>query len=207
MNWAEVFDSSQNPMSPFTLASNEQAPPSPPSSIDPLSPGQSDLSLAEYFKQATDEVYSQYMPRSNAESSRDTSYLSPATSPAASANCNNASEKIKTENSDLIQVEPDPSQLLRRRGPGRPSKAQLAALGAEKRLKGRSLIAMRRQIHNGSAMRSRARFNTVLDELWNEIPEDNRQEASMDASRQLSRAEKIEHVISYVRDLKRCRKF
>ena len=209
-------------MSPFNLTpTKEQAlqilTPSSPSSIDPLSPGQSDLTLVEYFKQATDEVYSQYMPQSNTASSHsvdfsaDSSYPSPATSPATStaagANCINASEKIKTEDSDLIQVEPDPSQFLRRRGPGRPSKAQLAAQGAEKRLTGRSLITMRRQIHNGSAMRSRARFNAVLDELWNEIPENDRLEASMDTSRQLSRAEKIEHVILYVRSLKPCRKF
>ena len=50
-------------------------------------------------------------------------------------------------------------------------------------------------------MRSRARFNSVLDELWNEVPE--RERTVTDPSRQLCRAEKIEIVISYVRKLQK----
>jgi len=95
----------------------------------------------------------------------------------------------------------------RRRGPGRPSKAQLAAEGYDggRRPSGRTLVTARRQIHNDSAMRSRAKFNSVLDELWNEVPEGERQKATMgmDPSRQISRAERVEIVIMYLRKLQR----
>jgi len=95
----------------------------------------------------------------------------------------------------------------RRRGPGRPSKAQLAAEGLEggRRPSGRTLVTARRQVHNDSAMRSRAKFNCVLDELWNEIPEAERQKATMgmDPSRQVPRAERVEIVIIYLRKLQR----
>ena len=90
--------------------------------------------------------------------------------------------------------------IIRRRGPGRPSKAQLAREKAEGKPSTKNVITMRRVIHNDSAMRSRARFNSVLDELWNEVPE---KERMVDTSRQLCRAEKIEIVISYVRKLQK----
>ena len=35
-------------------------------------------------------------------------------------------------------------------------------------------ITIRREFHNNSATRSRAKFNSALDELWNEVPEDER---------------------------------
>jgi len=95
----------------------------------------------------------------------------------------------------------------RRRGPGRPSKAQLAAegFGGSRRASGRNLVTARRQIHNDSAMRSRAKFNCVLDELWNEVPELEKQKATMgmDPSRQVSRADRVEIVIMYMRKLQR----
>lgn len=88
----------------------------------------------------------------------------------------------------------------RRRGPGRPSKAQLAAEGIHGK-RGRS-VTIRREIHNDSAMRSRARFNTVLDQLWAVLPKKERAAMpSSDASRTVCRAEKIEIVIEYVKKL------
>jgi hypothetical protein len=122
------------------------------------------------------------------------------------------SEALAVKRSDSIPPQQQ-TVPVRRRGPGRPCKTQLAALQAdEKRPTGRALVTMRRQIHNDSAMRSRARFNTVLEELWNEVPEDERSKAiaKSDPTRQLARAEKIEIVISYVRKLRmdanaRCR--
>jgi len=59
---------------------------------------------------------------------------------------------------------------------------------------------MRRKVHNDSAMRSRNRFNVVLDELWNEVPE---RERPSDPCRPICRAERIEIVIAHIRKLKK----
>jgi hypothetical protein len=66
-------------------------------------------------------------------------------------------------------------------------------------------MTMRRQFHNDSATRSRARFNNCLTELWNEIPEPEKAHflGNEDPGRQVCRAEKIETVISYLRKLQR----
>jgi hypothetical protein len=125
--------------------------------------------------------------------------------PAKPTPSNQEEETPGVKRSDSIPS-PPPTIPVRRRGPGRPCKAQLAAMQSdEKRPTGRALVTMRRQIHNDSAMRSRARFNSVLDELWNEVSEEERSKAlsKADPTRQLSRAEKIEVVISYLRKLRK----
>ena len=135
-------------------------------------------------------------------------YPEPANPDSSEQEAETPAPKRSESNSPQQPVVP-----VRRRGPGRPCKSQVAAMQSEeKRPTGRALVTMRRQIHNDSAMRSRARFNTVLDELWNEVPEDERSKAlaKSDPTRQLSRAEKIEVVISFVRRLRveanaRCR--
>jgi hypothetical protein len=90
-----------------------------------------------------------------------------------------------------------------RRGRGRPSKAQLAQNPGSKHVSGRSSVIIRRRFHNDSATRSRAKFNTALEELWNEVPESRRILSAKDPL-QVSRAEKIEIIISYIRSLREC---
>jgi len=54
-------------------------------------------------------------------------------------------------------------------------------------------------------MRSRAKFNTALADLWNEIPDRIQLEAlGEDISRQIPRAEKVEIVIAYIASLEKC---
>jgi hypothetical protein len=66
-------------------------------------------------------------------------------------------------------------------------------------------------MHNDSAMRSRARLNSTIDELWAAVPKavqikyqadtaDWNAEVS-DPSREVSRAEKMAIVLLYMRDL------
>jgi hypothetical protein len=81
-----------------------------------------------------------------------------------------------------------------RRKPGRPKKSEPI------RAKGRSIINARRQLHNDSAMRSRAKFNTLLNQLWDEVPESQRiLVLGGNSSKYLSRADKVEAVVSYIR--------
>ena len=88
-----------------------------------------------------------------------------------------------------------------RRGPGRPPKALRADLnkpfiGSNK--------AARRYFHNESAIKSRAKFNGALEELWMEVPETERKRAvGKDLSRQVSRAEKVQVALCYLRTLRR----
>ena len=87
-----------------------------------------------------------------------------------------------------------------RRGPGRPSKSELAARGIDR--KPCANHAWRREVHNDSAMRSRAKFTSALCDLWQEVPEQMKMNAIRDDNgRQISRADKIDIVISYMRGL------
>jgi hypothetical protein len=94
------------------------------------------------------------------------------------------------------------SQRFSKSGPGRPTKAELRArTSAEYRV---SIISKSRRLHNDSASRSRARFSAMLDELWNEIPITERRttdQLEVFGQRQISRAEKVELAILYVRKL------
>ena len=212
MNWQDFLDPTPNSINSTNDQLPQALPPSPPHTIGALSPydEQPNLSLVEYFRKATDEVYAPFSQQSEPESSLSPEILavsnyplSPLSPSSTVSICSNVPRDGKDDKTESIEVKTPP--IIRHRGPGRPSKAQLAAEG-DKRLSGRSLITMRRQIHNGSAMRSRARFNSILEELWDEVPEVYRTEVGSDNSRLLSRAEKIEYVISYVRDLKNKRR-
>ena len=68
----------------------------------------------------------------------------------------------------------------------------------------RSLVTTRR-MHNDSAMRSMFRLNAMLDDLWSAIPTEQRvrpkSQSGVDLNlvREISRADKIEIAISYMR--------
>lgn len=106
------------------------------------------------------------------------------------------------------KLTPPPSPPVRRRGPGRPSKAQSASLVQNsKRVTGHSAVRLRRQMHCDSAMRSRARLNNLLEELWNAIPRQERLQRLSDEHRELDdngkvcRAIKVEVAIGYLKTL------
>jgi hypothetical protein len=100
---------------------------------------------------------------------------------------------------------PKVTTSVRRRGPGRPTKAQAAAnYSNTKRPTGHSAVKVRRQMHNDSAMRSRARLNKALEDLWTVIPAQERTAQVMigaDDSREVCRAVKVEVAIAYLRKL------
>jgi hypothetical protein len=62
-------------------------------------------------------------------------------------------------------------------------------------------------MHNDSAMRSRARLNNMLEELWNIIPKHERVvqpgmgDGDLDDSREVCRAVKVEVAIAYLTKL------
>ena len=103
------------------------------------------------------------------------------------------------------ELTPPPPPTVRRRGPGRPSKAQSAAhFPNNKRPTGHSAVKLRRQMHNDSAMRSRARLNKALEELWTAIPNQERNlqpEIVVDDNREVCRAVKVEVAINYLKKL------
>jgi hypothetical protein len=62
----------------------------------------------------------------------------------------------------------------------------------------------RREMHNNSAMRSRARLNTMIDELWESIPASFRQSlkshiGNCEGGRPVHRAGKLEVALLYLR--------
>ena len=153
----------------------------PPSSVSPASIQSSN----ELSPSNVDDFFSS----SDDTKSAISEYLSPTASPVLRIGYT----PIKSEDSKTSEV---PTLSVHRQGPGRPSKAA--------RPSGRPLATMKRQIHNDNAMRSRAKFNTVCEELWNEVPLAERAHAtskSADPGRQTCRAEKIEIVMAYVRRL------
>jgi hypothetical protein len=88
--------------------------------------------------------------------------------------------------------DPKPSTPLHR-GPGRPKKYES---------KSQVFKAIKKQSHNISASHSRARLNTVIDELWHLVPEDGRsRRALLNRKRKVTRMEKIEEVIQYIREV------
>jgi len=114
--------------------------------------------------------------------------------------------KVHTEQSPLPgeQLTPPPSPPHRRRGPGRPSKVNPATSLPPKRPTGHNAVKLRRQMHNDSAMRSRARLNQALEDLWKLVPEEERvsQPEIGEDQREVCRAVKVEVAISYLRKLK-----
>ena len=117
----------------------------------------------------------------------------------------NAEPSIKQHSLNNTELSPPPSTPVRRRGPGRPSKAQSAShFPNNKRPTGHSAVKLRRQMHNDSAMRSRARLNKALEELWTVIPNQERNlqpESAADDNREVCRAVKVEVAISYLKKL------
>jgi hypothetical protein len=178
-DWADIFET---PLKPIGHANPPTPlfPPSPPSSIDVSI----DNSLAFLFPPA---IMPQSLP---VVGDFDGSPTPPPT---------DTESQIANQSFTSSPVNSPPAPPIRRRGPGRPRKTQ----SSDAPISGRSLLAVRREFHNDSAMRSRARVNTALDGLWNEVPEKKRIQAlGKESERQVSRAEKVEIVISYIRDLK-----
>ena len=203
-NWQELFSEP----SPYTGMPTSYPPEEftfPPSPIytDKQSPIEPALQFDDHIRQPSTITPAVAMPLSKPITVRSPSTDGTAgyPSPSSSNSC------FETSPSPQIKVEPHPftpSNIPpRRRGPGRPSKAQLAAEGIHGK-RGRSSVVLRREVHNDSAMRSRARFNTVLDQLWAVVPETERQDMpECDSLRTVCRAEKIEIVIAYVKKLQR----
>jgi len=212
LDWGSLLTSTFNPAStipPNVQATHPLSPHSPAEKypITQMSPTDFEMTTSPSFAEPTIEsAYPSPIP--SPIDFIQVEYPEPANPDSSEQEAKTPAPKRSESNSPQQPVVP-----VRRRGPGRPCKSQVAAMQSEeKRPTGRALVTMRRQIHNDSAMRSRARFNTVLDELWNEVPEDERSKAlaKSDPTRQLSRAEKIEVVISFVRRLRveanaRCR--
>jgi hypothetical protein len=98
---------------------------------------------------------------------------------------------------------PPPSPLTRRRGPGRPSKAVSPSQAPIKRPTGHNAVKLRRQMHNDSAMRSRARLNQALEDLWRMVPTNERlaQPEIGEENREVCRAVKVEVAIGYLKKL------
>ena len=84
---------------------------------------------------------------------------------------------------------------------GRPRKYQLQV---GKRPTDRSLVTTRR-MHNDSAMRSRCRLNSMLDDLWSAVPTAQRvrpkSQSGLNTDHEISRADKIEIAVLYIRKM------
>jgi len=106
--------------------------------------------------------------------------------------------------------EPQSSLPVTRRRSGRLTKVKLAMQSSRgKRSVSRSRVATRRQTHNDSAGRSRARLNDMLETLWSTIPTEQRIRSNSesgfhsDQAREISRAGKVEIAISYIRKMQK----
>ena len=200
-DWQELFGESPTTYAPTPLPTSyppEQFTFSPsPIHTEEQSPVEPSLQFNDYLRKSS-IIPTAHMPIVQPRAPFTdglTGYPSPMTPDSSSG----------ASPSPQINIEPQyttPANILpRRRGPGRPSKAQLMAEGIQGK-RGRNSNTLRREIHNDSAMRSRARFNTVLDQLWAILPEKERAEM-VTSSRTVCRAEKIEVVISYIERLQR----
>ena len=91
----------------------------------------------------------------------------------------------------LLKIAPKlhPDNPPFRRGPGRPKK---------KDSKSQAMKAMKKQNHNLSASQSRRRLNSVINELWNLLPDSERSSKRGRKQHKVTRTEKIEEVILYV---------
>ena len=130
-------------------------------------------------------------------------------SPSPTPNQNPA-KKHRRLSSHMSQRTASQSPIFQR-GRGRPIKKSQDGVPISvkssnvKPASNRSGVVMRREYHNDSAMRSREKFNSALDELWQEMPETVRSQASGQfAPRKLSRADKVEVAISYIRNVRSC---
>jgi hypothetical protein len=194
--WSDIFNNFCN-VNGLHEPSISSSPPSPAScdgiEITEMVNSMADIDDVFPFTTVAKQPPTSYVPNDEAEAP---SLPSPPSSDGQST-------RLTASPAQPLASPPHP--VPRRRGPGRPSKAQLAARGLEsKNLSSRSKVTLRREFHNDSATRSRAKFNGALDELWKEIPEEHRSQVSgFDKARQVSRAEKVEIIISFIRKLRR----
>ena len=190
LNWGD-FSSLSFPLSPLSEDTHSSlVSPSPPSadeycSIEGVSSHNSQVavSLADTQLDPTSPALQQILP-----SELDVVVLPPVPQtplppPALPVPLSCASDTI----ADTIEV-------LRRRGPGRPS-----GTGRKKHL---SEKTVRKRLHNASASKSRARFSAALEKLWDQVPEREKL-TTTDPSRSLSRAEKAEIVLKYMKELQK----
>lgn len=164
-------------MSP-TVTNQLTFPPSPALSLENNIPLDEHATLKEFLRQSTDQFI------------MSLDYPFPLSPPLF--------ESPQTPNRapSIDSTEP----ILRRRGRGRPSKAQRAREESELHQTTKNAITIRRRVHNNNAMRSRARVNTLLDELWDEVPE---KERLIHPLKSLCRTEKVDIVRNYVRKLQK----
>ena len=212
-NWdpADPLDEGVSPMSSPEVVPGPVFPPSPSTSNYSHRSSTEPMSFEESLRQSMGESMGDvdiYAPLYG-EVPSGTIHVNTSTPPASNhpspSGCIKDEPKLATTPGTRNSPSPQTAAPVppRRRGPGRPSKAELLLEG--KKPSARTLMTMRRQFHNDSATRSRARFNKVLTELWNEVPEAERTNflGNDDPGRQVCRAEKIETVISYIRKLQR----
>lgn len=112
------------------------------------------------------------------------SAVHPSPSPIAFSSPNESDTEA-----DIIEV--------KARGRGRPIGPKREKLPSEK--------GVQKVRHNASASKSRARFSAALDNLWHQVPERKRSSIlatrTTDLSKPLSRAEKVEIVLDYMKGL------
>ena len=215
INWDRFFDNSYELPPTSTPINQSIFPPSPVPSVEHSSPVDPKIRLAEVVRQSgtgefalpydrflTSSIEVENVNRTTTTTSNVTAMTSSYPSPSLSASPSITTQIEYPYQSRDASPKPLKDSITVCRRPGRPRKAQ-----NDKRPTGQNLVIMKRHIHNDSSMRSRARFNTVLEELWNEIPEAERLPTLSevtDPRRPRCRTEKIEVVISYIGKLHKC---
>jgi hypothetical protein len=170
--------------SPSTDAADFGASPSPASSLD-----------GSYFPKHLDfnnQTELEFAPEMFPSSSSDLSIIDLLPSYAAPTS-ETQSRSLATDLTSLTSPVQE-SITVRGRGPGRPRGS---------RTKPRDDRKFLTRVHNESASRSRAKFTASLDKLWNQIPAQERKKKlqELNSSRPLSKAEKVEMALEYVRRL------
>ena len=123
-------------------------------------------------------------------------------------------EYSRTTVSTVARLSPRHSSSNARQSPsppppprrGRPCKAKRSIT---KHPVGPLLVKARREFHNNSAARSRARLNAMLDNLWSTIPPELRVGPKSESAsamghtlgRELSRASQVEIAVSYIESM------
>lgn len=115
--------------------------------------------------------------------------------PSAGTNQSLATYESKVSSPNILhQIAPKlhPDNPPFRRGPGRPKKNDS---------KSQAIKAMKKQSHNLSASQSRRRLNSVINELWNLLPDSEKSSKRGRKQHKVTRTEKIEEVILYIKYL------
>lgn len=185
IDWDDILATSPVLTEPFSdILSGTGSPPSSISSF--CSPKTNPL--GDFLKeiQVDDFAPIQYRPSPSSSNPPSTSQV--CTLPTPSPTPGLASPFTPA----AIPTPKSPPSTPRKGRPGRPSKQ-----------KPPTERVVRKLLHNDSASRSRARFATALEKLWNTIPEAEKEERvrELDPSRPLSRAEKVEIAMGYLKKL------